>query len=145
MIVLDASAFTELLTVETGLSERIRGSMMLDAHWCTTEHFRNEVANALRRLRLTNRLQRAKFEAGWAQLSSLDVDVWPTIPLLPRIGELYENATAYDAAYVALAEELGCALLTADAKLSEIPGARCQFLGATREQAAPTQPERSGP
>jgi predicted nucleic acid-binding protein len=33
--------------------------------------------------------------------------------------------TAYDAAYVALAEELGCELLTADARLAKAPGPRC--------------------
>ena len=33
--------------------------------------------------------------------------------------------TAYDAAYVALAEELGCELLTADARLAQAPGPRC--------------------
>ncbi|SDX74459.1 hypothetical protein SAMN05661080_01020 [Modestobacter sp. DSM 44400] len=32
---------------------------------------------------------------------------------------------AYDASYVALAEVLGCAVLTADARLSRAPGLRC--------------------
>ncbi len=37
---------------------------------------------------------------------------------LPRIWSLRENLTAYDAAYVALAEELGATLLTRDTRLA---------------------------
>lgn len=43
---------------------------------------------------------------------------WPAEPLLPRIWELRDNLTAYDAAYVALAESLDATLLTADARLA---------------------------
>ena len=43
-------------------------------------------------------------------------------PLLPRIWQLRQNLTAYAAAYVALAEALGCPLLTFDAGLSRVPG-----------------------
>jgi predicted nucleic acid-binding protein len=40
--------------------------------------------------------------------------------------ELRANVTPYDAVYVALAEELGCLLLTADRRLSRAPGLRCE-------------------
>jgi predicted nucleic acid-binding protein len=33
--------------------------------------------------------------------------------------------TAYDACCIALAETLGCTLLTADARIAGAPGARC--------------------
>ncbi|MBA2239982.1 MAG: PIN domain-containing protein [Solirubrobacterales bacterium] len=39
--------------------------------------------------------------------------------------QLRENLSAYDATYVALAEALGCPLITADARLSRAPGLRC--------------------
>jgi predicted nucleic acid-binding protein len=42
-------------------------------------------------------------------------------PLLDRIWELRENLTAYDAAYVALAEGLNATLVTRDRKLSAVP------------------------
>jgi predicted nucleic acid-binding protein len=46
--------------------------------------------------------------------------------LVQRCWELRRAVTVYDAAYVALAEALGIALLTADARLSRAPGLRCR-------------------
>jgi predicted nucleic acid-binding protein len=51
----------------------------------------------------------------------------PHRPLLARCWELRENLTVYDAAYVALAELLDLALLTADARLANAPGLRCKI------------------
>jgi predicted nucleic acid-binding protein len=42
--------------------------------------------------------------------------------LLPRLWALRENLTVYDAAYVALAEALGCPLVTFDEKIASAPG-----------------------
>jgi predicted nucleic acid-binding protein len=61
------------------------------------------------------------------------LDVWlrlgmarhPALGLLRRMWELRENLSAYDATYVALAEALGCPLLTADARLAGATGVRC--------------------
>jgi predicted nucleic acid-binding protein len=47
--------------------------------------------------------------------------------LLPRIWELRRNITAYDAAYVALAEALAAPLLTRDAALASAAGHRAQI------------------
>lgn len=49
----------------------------------------------------------------------------PSTAMVPRIWELREDLTPYDAAYVALAEALGAVLLTADARLSRAPGPTC--------------------
>lgn len=58
----------------------------------------------------------------WAMLG---VSRFAARGLLGRTWELRENLTAYDATYVALAETLGCHLVTADARLGRAPGPRC--------------------
>lgn len=58
-------------------------------------------------------------------LIDLPLSVFPTAPLLRRTWILRHSMTAYDASYVALAEALGCPLLTADARLANAPGAQC--------------------
>jgi predicted nucleic acid-binding protein len=60
-------------------------------------------------------------------LLNLPITVYPTAPLLRRAWELRDSVTAYDACYVALAKALGCSLATADRRLANAPGARCQF------------------
>lgn len=51
----------------------------------------------------------------------------PHRPLLARCWELRHNLTVCDAAYVALAEVLDIVLLTADARLANAPGPRCEI------------------
>lgn len=46
------------------------------------------------------------------------------VPLRPRIWELRENVTPYDAAYLALAEALRAPLVTVGAALAGAVGAR---------------------
>ena len=59
-------------------------------------------------------------------LSDLPLHRWPHQVLMPRVWELRENLTAYDAAYVALAEALECVLVTHDERLASAPGARVE-------------------
>jgi predicted nucleic acid-binding protein len=51
--------------------------------------------------------------------------VYPTVALLRRAWELRDNVTAYDGCYVALAETIGCTLITADVRLAHAPGIAC--------------------
>ncbi|WP_019877466.1 type II toxin-antitoxin system VapC family toxin [Sporichthya polymorpha] len=52
----------------------------------------------------------------------------PLGPFVHRAWELRHTLTVYDAAYVALAESLGCELLTCDRKLASAAGPRCGFV-----------------
>lgn len=54
------------------------------------------------------------------------------VGLLARVWELRDNLTAYDATYVALAEALGCGLVTADARLAHAPGPLCTMIVVRR-------------
>ena len=127
MIVVDASAWVAL--VVSPLSDRLADAFETSGHWAVPEHFRVECLHAIRGLWLKGALSSREYAELCDDLISLDVDVWPTAPLIPRAAQLAANATGYDAAYLALAEELGCALVTRDAKMSRVPGIRCRVIG----------------
>jgi predicted nucleic acid-binding protein len=57
-----------------------------------------------------------------ADFLDLPVTRYPHQPFLDRIWELRHNLTAYDAAYVALAEVLHAPLITCDRALALAPG-----------------------
>ncbi len=79
----------------------------------------------LRRQRRTGALDERRVGFAIQDLTDLPLVRYPHLPFARRLWELRENLTPYDAAYVALAESLGCVLVTADVRLSEAPGVRC--------------------
>ena len=90
-------------------------------------HLDAEVVSALRGLaHRVPQLRKAVPEA-LRHLANLPVRRMPLAPLLQRMWALRDNVTAYDAAYVALAEQLGAPLLTCDGKLAAATGPRCSF------------------
>jgi predicted nucleic acid-binding protein len=54
--------------------------------------------------------------------AALDVVRYPHLPLIERIWTLRSNVSAFDAAYLALAEALDAPVVTSDAKLARAPG-----------------------
>ncbi len=81
-----------------------------------------EVAHGLRRWVAAKRAHAALGRQALDDLVDLGVQRYRHEPLLGRIWELRNNLTAYDAAYVALAEALDAPLLTLDASLASAPG-----------------------
>ena len=71
----------------------------------------------LRKRWLAGALSDQRFLAAVDDLQDVDLDRYPTLPLMRRASELRSNVTVYDAAYVALAEIMGCDPLTGDRKL----------------------------
>jgi predicted nucleic acid-binding protein len=84
-----------------------------------------EVLSVLRRQAGAELLDARRAGLALQDLLSLPVTRYPHLPFAPRVWELRTNLTPYDAAYVALAESLGCVLVTADARLARAPGIRC--------------------
>lgn len=120
MIVVDASAALSGL-LNAGPARRALATEDLHA-----PHFLDlEVASGLRRRMLANELDPAAGQAVLRVLQRLGLRRYPATGLLERIWQLRENLSAYDASYVALAESLDCALLTADARLGRAPGVNC--------------------
>jgi predicted nucleic acid-binding protein len=60
------------------------------------------------------------------RLQELDLERWSHEPLLARIWEL-RDLTAYDAAYVSLAEALDAPLLTLDRRIAASPEHRARI------------------
>ena len=85
-----------------------------------------EVLSVWRRQVAAGRMSRGRAELALADLYAIPVRRASHRPLMDRCWELRQTVTAYDAAYVALAEVLAVPLLTADARLSRAPGLRCQ-------------------
>jgi predicted nucleic acid-binding protein len=88
---------------------------------------RVEAVSVIRRQLANGALTTTQANNAIEDLLNLPIVVYPTVALLRRAWELRDNATAYDACYIALAEALGCSLATADQRLANAPGARCQF------------------
>ncbi|MGY1662258.1 type II toxin-antitoxin system VapC family toxin [Geodermatophilus sp. SYSU D00705] len=91
-------------------------------------HLRVEVSSALRRAVLGGRLSRDVATLAHHDLVQLSVTSFPFEPLASRVWALHPTVTAYDAAYVALAEELGAPLLTLDRRLARASGPACDFV-----------------
>lgn len=121
--VLDASvAVTALTQPGSAAAELLSGD---EAVFQVPSIFDAEVLSALRGLVQGGKFDRVAATDLVADLMVLPVDRWHMSPLLPRMWELRENLTPYDAAYVALAELTGTALVTGDERITASPVARC--------------------
>lgn len=123
MIVVDASAVLELLLggpSAAAVARRIGGDEGLHA-----PHLLDlEVAQVLRRYALTGVLAEERGRQALEDLGDLDLVRHPHDLFLPRIWELRQRVTAYDASYLALAEALPAPLVTLDRRLARAGGHR---------------------
>ena len=83
-----------------------------------------EVSQVVRRYWRAGDITAARGDEAIRDLADLPIERHSHEPLLKRIWQLRHNATAYDAAYVALAEGLDAVLVTLDKGLAGIPGVR---------------------
>jgi predicted nucleic acid-binding protein len=81
-----------------------------------------EVTQVLRGHCLAGRIPEGRGARAVARLRELPIERWHHGPLLPRIWALRDTVTAYDAAYLALAETLGRPLVTLDGRVARSPG-----------------------
>ncbi len=122
MIVLDASAAVELV-LRTGRADRIATRVLDAAQRLHAPHLIDiEVVQVLRRLYLARELTRERAELAFADFEKLVVERHSHRSLLRRVWALRSVMSAYDAAYVALAEGLAAPLVTCDEKLSRSHG-----------------------
>lgn len=121
--VVDASAFVDLLLDR--VSRHQRGHF--DTDLAAPDLLFVEVASALASAVRRELLSGAQAAFLLDQLRDASIQVTSTVDLVERAFELRDNLTQYDACYVALAEQLGCGILTADARFARAPGLDVAF------------------
>lgn len=84
-----------------------------------------ETVAVLRKRWIAGSISDGRFASAIGDLEDIDLDRYPALRFMRRAWELRANVTAYDAAYVALAEILNCELWTADQRLANAPGPKC--------------------
>lgn len=121
MIVVDSSVVVDALSSVDGaeglrdilVGEELHAPALLD----------HEVVSVVRGLTLGGHLTASRALDLLADFDDLAVDRWPAgLGLRRRAFELRHNLSAYDAAYVGLAEALRCRLVTRDRRLAGSAG-----------------------
>ena len=122
MIVVDASALLEVL-LRTKAAPAVEAALFAPGITLHAPHLIDvEIAQVLRRYTAAGEIAQTRGSAALDDLADLPLTRYPHDVLLPRIWTLRHNLTAYDAAYVALAEALDAPLLTRDRRLAGASG-----------------------
>lgn len=124
MIVVDASVLANVVGDDGADGDRAREAVA-GQELSVPDLVDVEVVSVLRRRWLAKTITARRFAAAVSDLGALPADRYPVLPFMSRAYDLRANVSAYDATYVALAEQLDCALVTADRRLASAPGPRC--------------------
>lgn len=126
MIVVDASAVLEAILC-TAAGKAVEARLFEPRETLHAPHLLDvEVAQVVRRYAVNGEIDAERGRVALADLADLPVRRYPHDFLLPRVWELRNNLTAYDAVYVALAEALDAPLLTRDKRLVAAAGHRAR-------------------
>jgi predicted nucleic acid-binding protein len=122
VIVLDASAAVDWL-LQTSAGQRVESRIYSHNEPLHAPHLLDlEVAQVLRRLTREGVVSAHRADEAIHDLLDLRISRYPHFVLLPRIWQFRHNLSAYDAAYVGLAEKLGATLITGDRRLASASG-----------------------
>jgi len=122
MIVVDASAVLEAL-LRTPAAASVERRLFEPSQTLHAPHLLDvEVAQVVRRSAGNGDIDAERGRMALADLADFPLHRYPHDFLLPRVWDLRNDFTAYDAMYVALAEALDAPLLTRDKRLAASPG-----------------------
>ncbi|MGH3785687.1 MAG: type II toxin-antitoxin system VapC family toxin [Pseudonocardiaceae bacterium] len=122
---MDASVLANALTDDGPVGQAGRAELARDVHWAAPEHVVIEAFLAVRGRHLGGKISSKRAQEALDALACSAIELVSTAPLLPRMWQLRDNISGYDAAYVAAAEANSCPLVTADARLGRTPGLHC--------------------
>jgi len=122
MIVLDASAAVDWL-LQTPAGQRIEKRIYSHHETLHAPHLLDlEVTQVLRRLVEQEKVSAHRANEAVGDLLDLRITRYPHFVFLARIWQLRHNVSAYDAAYIVLAENLEAVLITRDGRLAGASG-----------------------
>jgi predicted nucleic acid-binding protein len=127
VIVIDASVLCSALTDDGPIGRMCRLEMIRDDRWAAPDHLFVETFSAIRGRLSGGKITEVRAEHAIAALCELTIDLMDTVKLLSTMWDLRANVSGYDAAYVAAAEALRCALVTADGKLARSDAVECEI------------------
>ena len=123
MLVVDTSAVVGALTGRPP-SDAVIERLAADGDLAAPHLIDIEFLHALRRLVLGRQLSEDRAADARSDFADLAITRYEHTVVADRIWQLRHGLTAYDAAFVALAELLGVPLVTCDARLADAPGNR---------------------
>ena len=121
MIVVDTSAVIGVLAGQPRVA-RLVDRVINDGDLHAPHLIDVEFQHALRRLVVAGAINDDRAADARMDFADLTIVRYPHVSLAGRMWELRHNVTAYDAAFLALAEALGAPLVTCDARLARAPG-----------------------
>lgn len=124
-VVCDASAVVSVL-LDSGAGGAWLARRLVNAELYAPALLPFETANIIRRHELAGLITADQAAQAHNDLLDLPVDIVAYEHLAARVWDLRHNVTAYDAAYIALAEILDAPLLTLDRRLANTPGIGCR-------------------
>ncbi|HEY2750727.1 type II toxin-antitoxin system VapC family toxin [Phenylobacterium sp.] len=126
MIVVDASALLEAL-LRTQAAKAVEERLFYDRRTLHAPYLIDvEVAQVIRRYAANGEIDDERGRMALTDLADFPLRRYSHEFLLPRVWDLRNNLTAYDAVYVALAEALDAPLLTRDKRLASAAGHRAR-------------------
>lgn len=121
MIVVDTSAIIGVLAGQPRIPQLV-DRLISDSDLHAPHLLDVEFQHALRRLVVSGAITDERAADARMDFADLTVIRYPHVSLADRMWELRHNVTAYDAAFLALAEALDAPLVTCDARLARAPG-----------------------
>ena len=125
MIVVDASVLANVIGDDGVDGRRARSEVRSAGELAAPDLVDVETVAVLRKRWMAGTLSDSRFADAIDDLEGIELERYPTLPLMRRSFDLRANVTSYDATYVALAEVLSCELLTGDLRLASAHGPRC--------------------
>lgn len=127
MLVTDAGVWVRTL-VDEAPGDPIRRRLIDEGFVAAPALIDLEFANVLRGLLTRRSITPSAAESALAEFMQAPINRHSHEPLMPRVWELRHNLTAFDAAYVALAEALGADLLSIDRRIAGAPDIKCRVI-----------------